>query len=299
MKHFLEISQLSKADIAHCIERALYFKSKKVYPSYSQYTLANLFYENSTRTRVSFEMAARHLSMPVINLDLQRSSEAKGEIIEDTLKTLSAMGIRHFVIRHPENGLQNALAKRLGDGIHIINAGDGTHAHPSQAMIDLMTIVEQKPDLNKLKIAILGNIRHSRVANSLQCLFETMNIGELVMIAPDIWQPQTIHYGQVSNQLKEGLDQADVVICLRVQTERLKDREHMDLARYQAQFMLTKDALKMARPDAMVLHPGPINRNIEIASEVADGTQSYILKQVANGVYMRMAILEAVTNGIA
>ncbi|KTD46173.1 aspartate carbamoyltransferase catalytic subunit [Legionella quateirensis] len=293
MKHFLEISQLSRQQIEILLQRALHFKNNSNYPSYAEHTMANLFYENSTRTRVSFELAAQHLSMPVINIDLQSSSESKGEIIEDTIKTLAAMGIRYFVIRHKQDGLQQNLAERLGDSIHIINAGDGTHAHPSQAILDMMTIIEQKPKLDQLKIAILGNIKHSRVANSFQSICNKLGVGELVFIAPELWQPETIHYGRVTNNLREGLFDADVVICLRVQRERLADNDHLDLQTYRNNFALTKNSLAYAKSDAMVMHPGPMNRGVEIDSDVADGNQSFILRQVTNGVYSRMAIIES------
>ena len=170
MNHFLEISQLSRQQIESLLQRSFFFKQHTNYPSYRQHTVANLFYENSTRTRISFELAANHLSMPVINLDAKSSSQTKGEVIEDTIKTLVAMGIRYFVIRHQQEGLQQNLATSLGNAIHLINAGDGTHAHPSQALLDMMTILEQKPRLDQLKIAVLGNIKHSRVANSFQCI---------------------------------------------------------------------------------------------------------------------------------
>lgn len=295
MHHFLEISQLSRPQMDSLLERALYFKHDKQYPVYAQASVANLFYENSTRTRVSFELAANRLSMPVINLDLQSSSEAKGEIIEDTIKTLAAMGIKLFVIRHTQDGLQQQLAEALGNQVHIVNAGDGKHAHPSQAMLDLMTIVERKPDLSQLKIAIVGNIRHSRVANSLQSACKIMGVGELTLVAPDIWQPQIVHFGRVTSSLRDGIEEADVIICLRVQRERLLENEHLDLSRYRAEYALTQDTLKYAKPDAIVMHPGPMNRGVEIDSEVADGPQSCILQQVENGVFMRMAILEALT----
>ncbi len=293
MNHFLEISQLSRQQIESLLERALEFKQQVHYPSYSQHTVANLFYENSTRTRVSFEMAANHLSMPVINLDLQNSSESKGEIIEDTIQTLAAMGIQYFVIRHKQEGLQQQLANKLENAIHIVNAGDGTHAHPSQAILDMMTIIEQKPQLDKLKIAVLGNIKHSRVANSFQNLCNKLGVGELVMIAPKIWQPQALEYGRVTDDLVDGLTEADVVICLRVQRERLLETEHLDLESYRQDFALTQKSLAYAKPDVMVMHPGPMNRGVEIDTEVADGNHSFILKQVSNGVYTRMAIFES------
>ncbi len=294
MKHFLDVNQLSLDDITALIQRALYFKNNAAYPCYPQCPVAHLFYENSTRTRVSFELAAKHLAMPVVNLDLQNSSENKGELIEDTLRTLAAMGIKLFVIRHEREGLQQRLAETCGDAVHIINAGDGTHAHPSQAMLDLMTILEKKPNLNLLKIAIVGDIRHSRVANSLQHICALLRVGELTLVAPDLWQPTSVQYGRVTASLHDGIVDADVVICLRVQRERLLASEHLDLASYRRDYALTSHSLAYAKADAMVMHPGPINREIEIDSEVADGPQSCILQQVCNGVFMRMAILERV-----
>jgi len=293
MKHFLDINQLSRQEIITLIQRAVHFKANSAYPSYPQSPVVNLFYENSTRTRVSFELAAKHLSMPVMNLDMQSSSESKGEIIEDTIKTLAAMGIKLVVIRHEQTGLPKRLAETCGDTIHIINAGDGTHAHPSQAMLDMMTIVEQKPNLEKLKIAIVGNIRHSRVANSLQWICAKLGVGELVLVAPNLWQPSAVHYGRVTTSLQDGLHDADVVISLRVQRERLLATDHLDLASYRRDYALTAQSVAFAKKDAMLLHPGPVNRGVEIDTDVADGPQSYILQQVSNGVFMRMAILES------
>jgi aspartate carbamoyltransferase catalytic subunit len=292
MKHFLDIYQLSEPEIAALIQRALHFKNSAVYPNYPQFPVVNLFYENSTRTRVSFELAAKHLAMPVVNLDLHSSSESKGEIIEDTFKTLAAMGIKLFVIRHVEAGLPARLAGSCGDAIHIINAGDGTHAHPSQAMLDLMTIMERKPNLKQLKIAIVGNIRHSRVANSLQVICSKVGVGELVLVAPDIWQPTSVHYGRVTTSLQDGLLDADVVVCLRVQRERLAESEHLDLESYRRDFAVTCKNLAYAKKDVMLMHPGPVNRGVEVDDEVVNSPQSYILEQVRNGVFMRMAILE-------
>ncbi|MDP1602297.1 MAG: aspartate carbamoyltransferase catalytic subunit [Legionella sp.] len=292
MNHFLEISELSRPDIERLLQRALFFKKEKTHPSFAGHRLANLFYENSTRTRVSFELAAQHLSIPVVNLDMAASSERKGEIIEDTLKNLVAMGIDLFVIRHKEEGVQQRLAEHLGGAVHLINAGDGTHAHPSQAMLDLMTILENKPDISQLKIAIVGNIRHSRVANSLQCLFSLMGVKELILVAPDVWLPKTVHFGSTTTSFREGITDADVVITLRVQHERLSEDDHMDLQTYRNNYALTRQTLRYAKPDAMVMHPGPVNRGVEIDSDVADGSQSFILQQVKNGVFMRMAIIE-------
>lgn len=292
MQHFLEISQLSIQQLESLLERALTFKAQTQFPVFPQHAVAQLFYENSTRTRVSFELAASKLSMKVINLELQHSSESKGEVIEDTVRTLAAMGIDTFVIRHQQNNMVQHLAHQV-NGVHFINAGDGTHAHPSQALLDMMTIMEHKTQLNQLKIAVIGDVRHSRVANSFQCLCAKLGVGELVLVSPTLWSPQTLHYGQVTHSLKEGLSEADVVICLRVQKERLLDNEHLDLDSYRRDFALTEKSLKLAKPNAIVMHPGPMNRGIEIDSFVADGPQSCILQQVNNGVYARMAVFEA------
>lgn len=297
MNHFLEISQLSRQDIEALLLRAFTLKSSGQYPDLSRYSVANLFHENSTRTRVSFELAAKRLAMAVVNLNLQSSSESKGEVIEDTIRNLAAMGIDIFILRHSQEGLQQALAAKLGSLVQIINAGDGRHAHPSQAMLDIMTILEKKPDLSRIKIAIVGNIRHSRVANSLQCLCATMGVGELVLVAPELWQPETVHFGRVTASLLDGLSGADVIICLRVQHERLLKDEQLDLLAYRREYALTQQTLNYAKPDAMVMHPGPMNRGVEIDNDVADGPQSFILQQVNNGVFMRMAILEALTSG--
>ena len=293
MKHLLNIKQLTHHEITSLIQRALHFKHNPIYPCYSHCTLANLFDENSTRTRVSFELAANHLGVHVVNLALQQSSESKGEVIEDTIKTLSAMGIQLFVIRHTQDGLPQTLAEHCDKDVHIINAGAGTHSHPSQALLDMMTIVEHKPHLERLKIAIVGDLRHSRVAHSLQHMCAKLGMGELALVAPTVWQPSVIHYGHVTTSLKDGLANADVVMCLRVQQERLNADEHIDWASYRRDYAITKTSMAFAKPDAMVMHPGPINRGVEIDSDIADGSQSFILRQVSNGVYMRMAIIDA------
>lgn len=297
MQHLLNIEQLTTQDINRFIQRAFYFKHNSNYPCYKQHTLATLFYENSTRTRVSFEVAAHKLGLSVIPVDIAHSSESKGECIEDTVRTLSAMGIDLFVIRHAANHLPEMLAKTFsGQYIHLINAGDGQHAHPTQALLDIMTIIEQKPNVSSLKIAIIGDIRHSRVANSLQCIAKKMGINNLLLIAPTIWQPDTIVHGQMTTSLKEGITNADVVICLRIQQERLQTHEQLDLTQYHSDYGITSKTLAWAKPDVMVMHPGPINRGVEIDNEVINSECSFILQQVANGVYLRMAILEALIN---
>ncbi len=294
MKHFLEISQLTHADVTRLVDRAIEFKLQAHYPQFSEMTLANLFYEPSTRTRISFEMAAKNLGIRVVNMDFAQSSETKGEIIEDTIHTLFAMGIHLFVIRHSQNGLPQSMAGTVLPGLHVINAGDGVHEHPSQALLDLMTIIQHKPDLAQVKVAIVGDILHSRVASSLQSLCALMGVGNLVLVAPEIWHPHASPlYGAVTSSLKEGVQDADVVIALRVQQERLKADETLDLKAYHAAYAITKTSLAWAKPDVMVMHPGPLNRGVEIDSDVADGPRSAILEQVKNGVFVRMAILEA------
>lgn len=294
MKNLLEISQLSSNTAQQLIDRALVFKQATDYPAYKDYAVANLFYENSTRTRVSFELAAKHLQMPVINVDMQHSSEQKGETVEDTVKTLSAMGISTFVVRHAEEKIHQRLANILPPNAHIINAGDGKNAHPSQSILDMTTIYEKKPDLSKLKIVILGDILHSRVAGSFMALSKILGVGELVLIAPDQLQVANPIYGTKTNNIDSGLQDADVVMCLRVQKERFSQNEHLDLEKYRQKYMLTTDRLKIAKPNSLVLHPGPMNRGIEIDDAIADGPQSLIYEQVKNGVFARMAILEAV-----
>ncbi len=297
MNHFLEISALSHQDAIALIKRAIWFKTARSFPAYTDHPVALLFYENSTRTRVSFELAAKHLSMPVVMLDKDTSSESKGETIEDTVSTLAAMGIKMAVIRHGSPGLPTHLSEK--NVLQIINAGDGTQAHPSQALLDLMTIYEKKPALNTLKIAIIGDIRHSRVAHSLSEGYALFEVQEVVWVAPLLWQPDNVLYGRVTTSLKEGLVDADVVVCLRVQQERLLKGEDLDLVCFRQEYALTKKTLAYAKRNALVMHPGPMNREVEIDSDVADGPQSVILQQVTNGVFMRMALLEFLIKGSA
>lgn len=291
MKHFLEINQLSYEDIMSLMKRALQLKTMQVFPSYAC-RMANLFYENSTRTRVSFEIAAEHLGMRVVNFDLERSSEQKGEVIEDTIHTLSAMGVSIFAIRHRQNGLPQAIAGAFPKHVHVINAGDGTHAHPTQALLDMVTIYEQKSNLSQLKIAIVGDLLHSRVANSLQNICALLGVAELRLVAPQVFQPKVVQFGHVTNSLQEGLSDADVVIGLRIQRERLSQEAHMDIEAYRRDYALTTHSLSWAKPDVMVMHPGPMNRGVEIDSDLADGPRSFIFEQVKNGVFARMAVLE-------
>ncbi len=292
VNHFLNIQQLTPNEVKMLIDRAIFFKETRSTPCFEQRVLANLFYENSTRTRVSFELAAKRMGMIVINFDIARSSESKGEEIRDTIKTLASMGIDVAVIRHVDEGLPHAMAECAPSHLHIINAGDGTHAHPSQAMLDLMTILERKPNFPDLKIAVVGNLKHSRVANSFQHLCQLMNVRSLKLVAPTAWLPLKPVYGDMTTSLKEGLEEADVVIALRVQRERFAIEDHMDLAQYQRDYQITSSNLRWAKSDVMVMHPGPINRGVEIESEVVEGAHACVWEQVQNGVWIRMALIE-------
>lgn len=292
MKHFLNINQISYHEATHLIERALFFKHSVDYPCYAHKILANLFYENSTRTRISFELAAKHMNISVVNIDLAHSSESKGEEIRDTIKTIASMGVNIAVIRHVDEGLPHTMSECAPNTLHVINAGDGTHAHPTQAMLDFMSILERKPNMPDLKIAIVGNLKHSRVANSLQAMCQLFQIRELSLIAPEQWLPSTVIYGQTTTSLQEGLHDADVIITLRVQHERFQASDHFNLSVYRRDYAITSASIKFAKPDVIVMHPGPLNRGVEIDSEIADGPQSCIWEQVKNGVFMRMAIIE-------
>jgi len=293
MKHFLDIAHLSVKDITILLKDASFFKENPVATQLPHHTLALMFYENSTRTRISFEKAAKQLSMQVIQVDISRSSESKGEAIEDMVRNLAAMGINHFVIRHSQDQLPVCLAQRLVNlPIHIINAGDGKHSHPSQALLDMMTVMAHKSNLSQIKIAVVGNVRHSRVARSFATLCEKMGVGELVFVSPEIWAPENHQYGHWTDDLNAGLANADIVMGLRVQKERLTAEETFNLDVYQHHYRIDEKRLQLAKADAIVMHPGPVNRGVEMTSEVIDGQQSVILEQVSNGVFMRMAILK-------
>lgn len=298
MKHLTSIDDLTAQQVEKLLQRAMAFKAGAAKPQYAT-LVGHLFYENSTRTKISFEIAAHHLGMKVIHFDAPHSSENKGEIITDTVHNLAAMGVQQIVVRHTENGLPEKLRLACGEQVAVINAGDGQNEHPTQALLDLMTIASQKPDLSALKIAIVGNIKHSRVAHSFQKLSRLMGVKELFLVAPPIWQPDTKWSSdRITEHLHEGLEGADVVMVLRVQRERLQSHENLSLETYHQQFAVKRDSLALTRPDVMIMHPGPVNRGIEIDSEVVDGPHSVILQQVRNGIWMRMAILEALQVGV-
>ena len=255
-------------------------------------SVANLFFEPSTRTRNTFEIAAKRTSAKTINVDLANSATKKNETLMDTMHTLKAMQIDMFVIRHQQNGLPHRVAENL-EGVSIINAGDGINAHPTQALLDMLTIRQHKKSFDNLSVAIVGDIRHSRVARSDIQAMKTLGTSDIRLIAPE-----TLHYKEETpglerfESLEQGIEGADVIISLRLQKERMIAADIPDEQTYFEGFGLTSENLKLAKPDAIIMHPGPVNRDIELSSEVADGAQSVILQQVTNGIAVRMAVME-------
>jgi len=255
-------------------------------------SVANLFFEPSTRTRNTFEIAAKRTSAKTINVDLANSATKKNETLMDTMHTLKAMQIDMFIIRHQQNGLPHRVAENL-EGVSIINAGDGINAHPTQALLDMLTIRQHKKSFDNLSVAIVGDIRHSRVARSDIQAMKTLGTTDIRLIAPE-----TLHYKEETpglerfDNLEQGIEGADVIISLRLQKERMIAADIPDEQTYFDSFGITTENLKLAKPDAIVMHPGPVNRGIELSSEVADGAQSVILQQVTNGIAVRMAVME-------
>ena len=252
----------------------------------------NLFFEPSTRTRNTFEIAGKRTSAKTINVDLANSATKKNETLMDTMHTLKAMQIDMFVIRHKQNGMPHHVAENIR-GVSIINAGDGINAHPTQALLDVLTIRQHKKMFDNLSVAIVGDIRHSRVARSLIQAMKTLGITDIRLIAPE-----TLHYKEETpglerfDNLDQGIEGADVIISLRLQKERMIAADIPDEQTYFEGFGLTSERWKFAKPDAIVMHPGPVNRGIELSSNVADGPQSVILQQVTNGIAVRMAVME-------
>ncbi len=253
----------------------------------------NLFFEASTRTRTTFEIAAKRLSADVINLAINVSSQSKGETVLDTVANLSAMQADMFIVRHSASGAPYLIAKHVAPDIHVVNAGDGRHAHPTQGLLDMYTIRHYKGDFTKLRVAIIGDILHSRVARSQIHALTTLGCPEIRVIGPKTLLPA--HVGklgvQVHADMRQGLKDVDVVMMLRLQNERMKGALLPSAQEFFKYYGLTEDKLALAKPDAIVLHPGPMNRGVEIDSSVADGRQSVILPQVTFGIAIRMAVM--------
>ncbi|KRD72774.1 aspartate carbamoyltransferase catalytic subunit [Lysobacter sp. Root983] len=262
--------------------------------------VCTLFFEPSTRTRMSFQLAAQRLGAHTINFDASTSSTRKGETALDTLKNLEAMGVRGFVIRHHEDGAVAALAEHANPGTSLINAGDGRSAHPTQGLLDMLTLRQAKgTDFSGLRVLIVGDLRHSRVARSDLHALRALGTGEIRVCGPAALLPDaaTLQGCTVSHDLDAALEGVDAVMMLRLQRERMEEGLVASLDDYHRDYGLTAARLQRAAADAIVMHPGPINRGVEITDEVADGPQSLILTQVANGVAARMAVLEALLKG--
>ncbi|MCV2357616.1 aspartate carbamoyltransferase catalytic subunit [Paucibacter sp. TC2R-5] len=296
--HLLSIEGLPQANIHQILDTAGSFLSvndrevKKV-PLLRGKSVFNLFFENSTRTRTTFEIAAKRLSADVLNLDIARSSTAKGETLLDTVANLSAMHADMFVVRHSESGAPYLIAQHCAPHVHVVNAGDGRHAHPTQGLLDMYTIRHFKKDFRNLTVAIVGDIVHSRVARSDIHALNILGVPEIRAVGPKTLVPGDLREMgvRVCHEMAEGVRGADVIIMLRLQNERMNGGMLPSAGEFFKNFGLTPEKLALAKPDAIVMHPGPINRGVEISSTVADGAQSVILPQVTFGIAVRMAVM--------
>jgi aspartate carbamoyltransferase catalytic subunit len=264
-------------------------------------TVANLFFEPSTRTRASFDLAGKRLGADVLNLDVNTSSRKKGESILDTIYTLEAMRCDIMVVRDASSGVPAYIARHVKEHVSILNAGEADVSHPTQGLLDLLTIRRHKGGFDNLVVSIVGDIRHSRVARSTGWGLHTLGVGELRLISPPAMapNPDEMPFARICDKLDEGLSGADVVMALRIQRERISDLEGIPgTEEYFSNYGISHERMKLARPDAIVMHPGPMNRGIEIEGSLADGGQSVITEQVANGVAVRMAVLERVAKSL-
>lgn len=298
LHHLLAIEGLPKRIIERILDTAESFvgineREVKVVPLLRGKSIFNIFFENSTRTRTTFEIAAKRLSADVVSLDVQRSSTNKGETILDTIANLTAMHADMFVIRHSESGAPFLIAQHAAPHVHVVNAGDGRHEHPTQGLLDVFTIRKYKKDFTRLTVAIVGDILHSRVARSQIHALTTLGVPEVRVIGPRTLLPADIERlgVRVFTSLDEGLKGVDVVTMLRLQNERMTGALLPSASEYFSRYGLTPQKLALAKPDAIVLHPGPMNRGVEIDSAVADGSQSVILPQVTYGIAIRMAVM--------
>ncbi|MFO1294841.1 MAG: aspartate carbamoyltransferase catalytic subunit [Rubrivivax sp.] len=304
--HLLSIEGLPREVLEQILDTAGTFLSvnerevKKV-PLLRGKSVFNLFFENSTRTRTTFEIAAKRLSADVINLDIARSSTAKGESLLDTIANLSAMQADMFVVRHAESGAPYLIAQHVAPHVHVVNAGDGRHAHPTQGLLDMYTIRHYKRDFTQLTVAIVGDIVHSRVARSDIHALATLGVPEIRAVGPRTLVPGDLAAMgvRVCHDLAEGIRDADVVVMLRLQNERMSGALLPSAGEFFMSYGLTPERLALARPDAIVMHPGPINRGVEIDSRVADGAHSVILPQVTFGIAVRMAVMSTIAGNQA
>ena len=304
LRHLLTLEGLSRSQIETLLTRAQKFVKAVGEPPVQKKTLAgitvaNMFTEPSTRTRVSFELAAKRLGADVVNLEVQLSSRVKGESMLDTIYTLEACHVDVFVIRDAESGVPGLVASHVQPHVSVLSAGEAHVSHPTQGLLDALTILQHKQKFDGLKIAIVGDVKHSRVARSAWHVLTTLGVGEIRIVAPKALMPDAGEFGGCERftSLDGGIADVDVVMMLRIQKERMATAQIPDADRYFAKFGLSSERLAKAKPDAIVMHPQPMNRGIEIGSDVADGSQSVIRDQVRNGVAVRMAVLEAVIEG--
>jgi len=298
LRHFLTLEGLSAKLLTEILDISESFTTvtaqpvKKV-PLLRGKTIFNLFFEPSTRTRTSFELAAKRLSADLMTMNISTSATQKGESLLDTLRNLEAMHSDMFIVRHAGSGAAQLIAQHVAPHISVINAGDGCHAHPTQAMLDVFTIRRHKGDLSALRVAIVGDILHSRVARSQIHALNILGAGEIRVIAPKTLLPISVEQlgVKVFYTLEKGLKNVDVVIMLRLQKERMEGALLPSEHEFYRLYGLTEERLNYAKSDAIVMHPGPTNRGVEIASEVADGPRSVILEQVSNGLAVRMALM--------
>jgi len=298
LQHLLTIEGLPREILTHILDTATSFvgvtaREVKKVPLLRGKSVFNLFFEPSTRTRTTFEIAAKRLSADVINLNIAASSHTKGETLLDTVDNLSAMHADMFVVRHAQSGAPHLIASHVASHLHVINAGDGRHAHPTQGLLDLYTIRHYKKDFTRLSVAIVGDVLHSRVARSLIHALTLMGTPDLRVIGPMTLIPAGVEKlgVKVFHDLKQGLCDVDVVVMLRLQSERMRGALLPSAQEFFKYYGLTPEKLALAKPDAIVMHPGPMNRGVEIDSAVADGSQAVILPQVTFGIAVRMSVM--------
>lgn len=307
LRHLLTLRGLTRPQLTTLLDRAETFLSAEGQPAVRSdalrgRTVANLFFEPSTRTRASFDLAAKRLGADVLNLDVNTSSRKKGEGILDMMYTLQAMQIDVFVVRDASAGVPAYIARHVNDYVSILNAGESDVSHPTQGLLDLLTIRQHKPEFHNLTVAIVGDIAHSRVARSAVQALTTMGTGEIRLVSPRALAPDPADMpsARILHRLEDGVRGADVVMALRIQRERIGNLDGIPgIDEYFANYGISHERMKLAAPDAIVMHPGPMNRGIEIESSLADSRHSVIRKQVTNGVAIRMAILSAVTESLA
>jgi aspartate carbamoyltransferase catalytic subunit len=305
LRHLLTLDGLTRDELLHLLDLAqFYVRHPGDMPARDQSlagrTVANLFFEPSTRTRVSFELAARRLGADVVNLDMQSSSRVKGETVLDTIYTLQAMHVDVFVMRDSEPGVPAFVAGHVQPHVSVLNAGEAHVSHPTQGLLDVLTIRQRKGDLSSLRVAIVGDVRHSRVARSTGTALAALGVGELRLVAPESLMPGDDEFAGAKRhtELEDGIRGADVIMALRIQRERMAAAHIPDVDAFCREWGITERSIRLAQPDAIVLHPGPMNRGVEITDAIADGPQSAIRQQVRNGVAVRMAVLATIVRNM-